>query len=375
MNIPESKIYQFAEDMARKGASFAFCRKPWTDEPILVLQTNGQPAAYDSLQALDGIGPAYLITPFCITPQCPAVGIRPDKIAHGWEEIATLAEYMAFAPMPAETTAPAASPQATGMEEALRHYTAAFACCKEALRQGMFNQIALACKAGIPAPEGFTPLGAFIKACNSYPRMMVYLVHTPTTGTWLGCSPEAILAGHGKEWATTALDGTLPFNEATPRPQWPPQSCRKQSNVAAAVKASLKGFGLKPEEKEPVTARAGHLLHLKTDFTFHLKNTAHIGTLLDALHPAPSVSGTPAKEAAEFVTAQEGFPRGYYAGIIGWLDPECMTKLYVNLRCMHMEGNTLSLYAGGSVLPSSTLEEGQEDIRLKMKTMTHIIDN
>ena len=374
MDIPEPKTRQLIDSLARNGASFALCRKPWTDDPILVLQTSGQPAAAASLPALDGNGPAYIIAPFQPGPKCPVVSIRPDIVAHGWEEITAAAAQ--FRPLPAQEkgTAPASAPRPGGMEEALRRYAAAFARCHEALRQGTFSQLAPACIAALPAPEGFTPLGAFTKACNSYPRMMVYLLHTPLTGTWLGCTPEILLAGQGKEWSTTAIDGTQPLEGAAPQPQWPPQSMRQQSNTAA-VRATLKRLGLKPVEKGPATARAGHLLHLKTDFAFHLKDNARIGTLLDHLCPAPSVSGVPAKEAAAFIDGCEGCPREYYAGAIGWLDPQGTAKLYVNLRCLHVTGGTLRLYTGGSVLPSTGLAEAQEETLLKLQTLTHIINN
>ena len=91
--------------------------------------------------------------------------------------------------------------------------------------------------------------------------------------------------------------------------------------------------------------------------------------------PAPSVSGVPAKEAAAFIDGCEGCPREYYAGAIGWLDPQGTAKLYVNLRCLHVTGGTLRLYTGGSVLPSTGLAEAQEETLLKLQTLTHIINN
>ncbi len=375
MDIPGPETIRSIEEMARKGASFALCRKPWTDEPIFVLQTHGQPLACGSPAALDGAGPAYVAVPFRVTPQCPVVSIRPDIVAHGWEETAAAAARMAAAPAQAAEAAPPPALLPGGMEEALRRHAAAFARCQEAIGQGAFSQLAPACAADLPAPPGFTPLGAFIKACNSYPRMMVYLLHSPLAGTWLGCTPEVLLAGQGKEWSAAAIDAAQPVEGAAPQPQWPPQSLRRQANTAAALRATLRQLGLKPVEKGPATARAGHLLHLKTDFAFHLKDTAHIGTLLDSLCPAPSVCGAPAKEAASFIADHEGCPREYYAGAIGWLDPQGATKLYVNLRCLRVTGNTLRLYTGGSVLPGDTLGSAQEDILLKMQTLTRIINN
>ena len=59
-------------------------------------------------------------------------------------------------------------------------------------------------------------------------------------------------------------------------------------------------------EKGPYTARAGQLVHLKTDFYFLLKNTDHIGDLLQELHPTPAVCGLPKEEAFRFIPDNEG---------------------------------------------------------------------
>ena len=90
-------------------------------------------------------------------------------------------------------------------------------------------------------------------------------------------------------------------------------------------------------EKGPYTARAGQLVHLKTDFYFLLKNTDHIGDLLQELHPTPAVCGLPKEEAFRFIPDNEGYDRSYYSGFTGWLDTEGHTDIYVNLRCMEIE--------------------------------------
>ena len=87
----------------------------------------------------------------------------------------------------------------------------------------------------------------------------------------------------------------------------------------------------------PYTARAGQLVHLKTDFYFLLKNTDNIGNLLQELHPTPAVCGLPKEDAFRFILENEGYDRSYYSGFIGWLDTEGHTDLYVNLRCMEIK--------------------------------------
>ena len=69
----------------------------------------------------------------------------------------------------------------------------------------------------------------------------------------------------------------------------------------------------------------------------------------------------------------EGYDRRYYSGFIGWLDPDGRTDLYVNLRCMHIEEEQLTLYAGGGLLASSELNDEWLETEKKLQTMRRII--
>lgn len=139
----------------------------------------------------------------------------------------------------------------------------------------------------------------------------------------------------------------------------------EQAFVGDYIRKAIKKFGSKITEKGPYTARAGQLVHLKTDFHFCLKDTAHLGDVLQELHPTPAVCGLPKEEAYQFILQTEPHNRLFYSGVIGWIDPEGDTTLYVNLRCMHIEGKTATLYAGGGILPESTADTEWEETQQK----------
>ena len=65
--------------------------------------------------------------------------------------------------------------------------------------------------------------------------------------------------------------------------------------------------------------------------------------------------------------------RRYYSGFIGWLDPEGRTDIYVNLRCMHIEDEQLTLYAGGGLLASSELNDEWLETEKKLQTMKRLV--
>ena len=112
---------------------------------------------------------------------------------------------------------------------------------------------------------------------------------------------------------------------------------------------------------------------MKTDFRFSLKDNKGLGDLLKVLHPTPAVCGLPKEEAYRFILQNEGYDRRYYSGFIGWLDPEGRTDIYVNLRCMHIKDEQLTLYAGGGLLASSELNDEWLETEKKLQTIKRLI--
>ena len=94
---------------------------------------------------------------------------------------------------------------------------------------------------------------------------------------------------------------------------------------------------------------------------------------MQLLHQTPDVWGLHKDDAFRFIITQEGYNRRYYSGFVGMLDPHGNTDLYVNLRCITIEGDELIYYAGGGLLAMSNKEDEWMEIEKKMNTMMNII--
>ena len=374
MNIPEPHILRLLDSWARSSRSFALYRLPWTDECRLVLQTSGEVETLHSVRELNG-RKGFVIAPFQATDEHPLVLIRPDRTACGWEKIDNVLTSVTETndvSSPHSTITSNPLPPLTEAERYAR-YEGAFHRFMEPLATGRFRKLVLSRPAFHPLDKGFSPLTTFVKACNAYPRMMIYLCHTPVTGTWLGSTPEILLSGHGDEWHTVALAGTMPVTNGTEPTEWSGKNREEQALVAEYIRNIIGKHGREMREEGPFTARAGQLVHLKTDFRFGLKGTDKLGDLLDELHPTPAVCGLPKSEAYRFITENEGYDRRYYSGFTGWLDPDGHTDLYVNLRCMEIRPSVAKLYAGGGILTSSEVASEFEETKEKLKTIENII--
>lgn len=370
MNIPETSIHHLIDNLTHGGRSFALYRLPWTDEPILVLQADGMPETAGTLAELNG-KEGFVMAPFHASDRCPIIIIRPDKVARNWDKIA---EALASESAPeAQAEEGAQTAEQLSADEEKQRYAETFGLFITPLRQKQFRKLVLSRQSRQPLPDNFSPLGTFVKACNSYPRMMISLCHTPTGGTWIGSTPEVILSGNGTDWHTVSLAGTMPMNGENMPTEWSTKNKEEQGFVSEYIRKAVKKFGSRLTEKGPYTARAGQLVHLKTDFHFTLKETQHLGDILQELHPTPAVCGLPKDETYRFILDTEGYDRSYYSGIIGWLAPREETTLYVNLRCMHIGKDTATLYAGGGILPTSEVDSEWEETQQKMNTMRNIL--
>lgn len=373
MNLPNRHIQNLLDCLTRSRLSFALYRLPWTDECYFVLQQSGDVEQLADIRELNK-KKGFVMAPFLQSDHHPLIVIRPDITAYDWDEISEAISSLecADALLTCKNQTEKLSPFVSEETDKER-YTQAFERFITPLQKKHFQKLVLSRSSTKHINDDFSPLAAFVRACNNYPRMMIYLCHTPVSGTWVGSTPEILLSGHGKEWHTVALAGTMPMqNEVMPM-DWNKKNQDEQGYVADYIRRIIKKFGNKMNEKGPYTARAGQLVHLKTDFYFLLKNTDNIGNLLQELHPTPAVCGLPKEDAFRFILENEGYDRNYYSGFIGWLDTEGHTDLYVNLRCMEIKPGETTLYAGGGILASSEIESEWTETGDKMNTMKSIL--
>lgn len=373
MILPDKHTHQQINNLINSQFSFALYRLPWTDECHFILQTTEETQTLENITELNG-KKGFVIAPFQQTEEHPIVLIRPDITAYDWTEITqavTSLELTDFiSPYKNQPIGPV---KQLNEEERYDRYYAAFRRFMEPLKEKKIKKLVLSRPAFCSIDDDFSPLETFVKACNDYPRMMIYLCHTPVSGTWLGSTPEILLSGQGHNWKTVALAGTLPIIDGVEPTEWSSKNQEEQAIVAEYIRKIIKKHGLKMIEKGPYTARAGQLVHLKTDFLFQLKGTECLGELLNELHPTPAICGLPKAEAYRFITENEGYDRRYYSGFVGWINPEGQSDIYVNLRCMEIRSKEVKLYAGGGILPSSEIRSEWEETSQKMETMRNLL--
>jgi menaquinone-specific isochorismate synthase len=91
--------------------------------------------------------------------------------------------------------------------------------------------------------------------------------------------------------------------------------------------------------------------------------------LVSVLHPTPAVGGTPREAAVAAIRGLEGFPRGLYAGALGWINSRGGGEFFVGLRSALVEGERARVYAGAGIVAGSEPEREFAETELKFQAL------
>lgn len=342
--------------------AFAYYRLPYLHHATYVAQHEGEPEVFSSVSQLNG-KEGFVVAPFSPSADCPVVLMRPDETR--------LVAVAADVPL-----VDGCSWQDLGKET----YAEDFACFHGQLESGVFRKIVLARKAVARVEACAETL--FQRACRLYPRLFVALVYTRQSGMWLMATPEILLKGDGCEMSTMSLAGTQkaePSRTVADYPvegvEWSQKNREEQRYVTDYIEQSLKSFTDDYSVRGPYTTMAANLYHLRTDISFRLPDTQHLGDILEKLYPTPAVCGIPKEETRRFILEHEHHPRKYYSGFVGPLLVRGKTHLFVSLRCMNiLPDGSCYLYAGGGLLKESEMEKEWTETEAKMQTIKNVLN-
>lgn len=245
-----------------------------------------------------------------------------------------------------------------------KHFLTWVAKAIDAIKAGRFQKIVAARVLAIANPPA-DPLSHFWALCEKYPDAFCYLWYSPSSGTWLGASPELLLERKEDKMRTMALAGTRTgFGEP-----FGPKEEEEQGLVLKYLEQVLTPWVNKVKVVKQTRVRSGHLQHLKNEVQGILKNEqADLGVLIGQIHPTPAVAGLPKEAAMEFIKREEGMDRSYYSGYLGTVsNRHC--QLFVNLRCMQIFPDTCFVYAGAGLTAASDPEKEWMETEEKTKVV------
>lgn len=198
--------------------------------------------------------------------------------------------------------------------------------------------------------------------------------------TFLGASPETLIRLKDGIAETEALAGSIPNFPGADIPKLAKQLLnddkerREHRAVIDFIAEKFRKMGLEakfPESPEIVVLP--NILHLRTPIRARVSPGIHILDIVSALHPTPAMCGVPAQEAREKILRTEPFPRGNFAGPLGFYDSRGEGFFAVGIRCAEICGKQIRLFAGSGLVDGSLPEREFNEIESKFSAvLSHI---
>ncbi len=230
-----------------------------------------------------------------------------------------------------------------------------------AIASGEYKKIVAARRCVIELNRKLEDTSFMARIFAAYPDCTHFAIRRENS-TFLGATPETLFRKMGTRLETEALAGTTRIND---------DPSTESSRDVAALQSSKKDLGehalvveriaseLKPlttsleYSDTPSTRQVRNLIHLRTPITGELKPDTTVFHLLQSLHPTPAVGGTPAREAAEWICRNEPLERGWFTGVVGWIDARGDGEFAVAIRCGVLTPKRAYIYAGAGIVAAS----------------------
>ncbi|MGO1473332.1 MAG: isochorismate synthase [Psychrobacter sp.] len=199
----------------------------------------------------------------------------------------------------------------------------------------------------------------------------------------LGASPELLLSKKSRTVKSNPLAGSRPKLDALEHNQQNQQelhdSIKDQNEhriVVENISRNLVSDCVELKISEfPDVLETATMFHLSSTLQGILKEKSpNALNLALKLHPTPAVCGTPTPLAKKFILDNEGYDRGYYSGLVGWMDAEGNGEWVVTIRCGLLNDTNLRLYAGAGIVEGSDPESEWLETQAKMKTILNLCD-
>lgn len=361
-------IFQVLDE---RNIPFAAYRLPYQDEYRLLIQTESFPMEISDIVELD-MQEGFLIAPFPGKNKGKIFLLQPDISVQASEINNELIERLKKVKLFDKIKRNPFSYIDTVADDFQNQVDKA----KSNIVSEKFNKVVLSRVKVEKRPHHLSEEKLFNKFCAAYPHAMVYYLRMPDTGTWMGATPEPLLIEKNGKLKTVSLAGTQVLGSRKLEDvKWGAKEIAEQAIVSRFIFNLIDGLGVKDFQiKGPENFQAANLVHLNTSFIFDKKAIQlKKGEFVEILHPTPSICGLPRQEAADFIRSNEKHDRSYYTGVLGPVNDNAETHLYVNLRCMQLFEHEIVLYSGAGITDSSSPEKEWVETSNKLLTLLRYI--
>jgi menaquinone-specific isochorismate synthase len=246
---------------------------------------------------------------------------------------------------------------------------------------GEFRKVVLARAQDLEADGPFHPLRVLNGLRQRFPDCYAFSFSLGGGPSFIGASPERLVRV-SKGWLETeALAGSIRRGAGASEDAAlaaallrSTKDADEHRQVVDDILGRLAPLGVVPDAPAPPQVRRlANVQHLHTAIRARMPERLHVLDVLAAMHPTPAVGGSPRETAIPAIRELEGFPRGLYAGALGWLNSRGGGEFFVGIRSALVAGARARVYAGAGIVAGSDAEKEFAETELKFKAMLEAI--
>ncbi|AKC83981.1 hypothetical protein IMCC26134_06820 [Verrucomicrobia bacterium IMCC26134] len=245
------------------------------------------------------------------------------------------------------------------------------------IEAGEFKKIVLARALDLTADRALHPLTMLNGLRQRFPDCYAFSAANGAGQSFIGASPERLIRVSQGMIETEALAGSIrrgagasedaALAAALLRSE---KDVREHSHVIGSIIRRLAPLGVLLEPVAlPSVRKLANVQHLHTPMRGALPDGVRLLDLLAVLHPTPAVGGTPREAALSCIRELEGFPRGLYAGALGWVNARGGGEFFVGLRSALIDGAHARVYAGAGIVAGSQPDREFAETELKFQAL------
>lgn len=256
-------------------------------------------------------------------------------------------------------------------------YAASVRRAVERIEAGEFEKIVLARAKDIVASQPLHPLRVLNGLRQRFADCFAFSVANGRGQSFIGASPERLLRVSDGQLLTEALAGSIRRGATASEDAAlgttllrSEKDRREHEFVLQSITRRLEPLGVTLDfPATPGLRRLANVQHLHTTVRATLPAGVRLLDALARLHPTPAVGGKPRAAALPRIRELEAFPRGLYAGALGWIDARGNGEFFVGLRSALIDGPHARLYAGAGIVAGSWPEKEFAETELKFRAM------
>jgi anthranilate synthase component I len=247
--------------------------------------------------------------------------------------------------------------------------------CKEHIRAGDAFQIVLSQRAERPTSATALAIYRSLRRINPSPYMFLLELGDYAV---IGSSPETHVKLEGTRASLNPIAGTTAAGDGDAELLLSSEKDRAEHVMLVDLGRNDLSRVCRPGtvhvERFLEVERFSHVTHLVSEVAGEISAGVGPWDLLRATFPAGTVSGAPKVRAMQIISEQEGYRRGFYAGVVGYSIPEIGFDTCIALRTMLLRDGVAYLQAGGGLVADSDPGAEYEECLNKLAAVERAID-